>query len=610
MFQFARVCALGVVLLAQATGAPQAPPPPTPAPQQPPQQPPPRFRVETNLVRVDAYATKNGVPVHDMTAADFEVFEDNAPQKIESFEHILVDTGGAPAERAEPSSVTAANALAADPRRRVFVIYLDINNVSFEGAHAIKEPLIDFMQRVMSDDDLIAVMTPEMSPSQLTFGRRTKRIEDFLTDNWGWGREGRLLQIEDDRERLYAECFPPVSALEGYPSALATALIMRRRQRMVLDSLRDLIRHMGAIREGRTAVLAVTNGWVLYRPDASLTTPRIDGSGKRVDPTPGTLPPVGVGPGGTLTNRLPSRDGSIVNDRTECDKDRAELAMADNDRLFKDLFGEANRANVSFYPIDPRGLVMFNTSIEQGVPLAVDRAVGIARSETLQLLALNTDGLALLDSNDLKKQLRRAADDLTSYYLMGYYSTNSRPDGRYRAIKVRSKRPGVEIRARRGYNTATAAEIEAARAATEVVVPEAKKALSRALGTIESDVRAQGRQTARAPGDPVVLHRGPSTGNQVLPAPGRVFPRSERLRVELEADAGTPVWTGAVLDRNGTKTAVPVVTGERTDAATGQRWLTADVTLAPLAASDYAIELTVVKGTETLTKLVAIRVTQ
>ena len=246
------------------------------------------------------------------------------------------------------------------------------------------------------------------------------------------------------------------------------------------------------------------------------------------------------------------------------------------------------------------------------MPLAVDRAVRHQRAaRRCRLLALNTDGLALLNSNDLKKQLRRAADDLTSYYLMGYYSTNSKLDGRFRAIKVRSKRPGIEIRARRGYNTATAAEIAAARAATEVVVPEAKKPLIAARSArSRADARAQGRQTARAPGDPVVFHRGPSTGNQVQPAPGRVFPRSERIRMELEADAGTPVWTGAVLDRNGTKTAVPVVTGERTDAATGQRWLTADVTLAPLAASDYAIELTVVKGTETLTKLVAIRVTQ
>src|SRR5437868_5644733 len=129
----------------------QAPPPP-PAQSPQPQPPPPRFRVETNLVRVDAYATKNGVPVHDLAAEDFEILEDNAPQKIESFEHIVVDTGGPQSERVEPSSVTAANALAADPRRRVFIIYLDHNNVSFEGSHAIKQPLIDFMQRVMSDD--------------------------------------------------------------------------------------------------------------------------------------------------------------------------------------------------------------------------------------------------------------------------------------------------------------------------------------------------------------------------------------------------------------------------------------------------------------------------
>ena len=132
MFQFARVCALGAVLLAQATAAPQAPPPPAP-PSQQPQQPPPRFRAETNLVRVDVYATKDGVPVQDLTAADFEVFEDNAPQKIESFEHIVVRHRRAAGARSEPTSVTAANALAADPRRRVFVIYLDINHVELRG---------------------------------------------------------------------------------------------------------------------------------------------------------------------------------------------------------------------------------------------------------------------------------------------------------------------------------------------------------------------------------------------------------------------------------------------------------------------------------------------
>src|ERR1700737_1424978 len=106
VFQFARVCALAMVLLAQASGAPQPPgSQPPQEPQQPP-QPPPRFRTETALVRGDAYATKDGVPVQDLTAADFEVYEDNAPQKIDSFEHIVVRTGGAPEGRADPRAAT------------------------------------------------------------------------------------------------------------------------------------------------------------------------------------------------------------------------------------------------------------------------------------------------------------------------------------------------------------------------------------------------------------------------------------------------------------------------------------------------------------------------
>src|SRR5438045_6043785 len=114
VFQLTRILLVGALVLAQA---PATPPPP---PQQT-QQPPPRFRTETNLVRVDAYATKGGEPVQDLTAGDFEVSEDNTPQKIESFEHIVVRTAGPQEERSEPTSATAANEPAAAPRRRVFV---------------------------------------------------------------------------------------------------------------------------------------------------------------------------------------------------------------------------------------------------------------------------------------------------------------------------------------------------------------------------------------------------------------------------------------------------------------------------------------------------------
>ena len=617
MFQSARsilITVLSAAVLLQAsagTQSPQQPQQPQPPQQQPAQQPqpvqPPRFRTETSLVYVDVYATKDGAPVQDMKADDFELSEDNAPQKIDSFEHITVQPAG-PDVLNEPSSVTAANQLAADPRRRVFVVYLDTEHVGVEGSHAIKEPLIEMMNRVMGADDLVAIMTPVMSPSQMTFGRRTQVIEQGLRENWIWGRRNSILL--DEREELYSYCYPPLSDKDTVPSALAKKMIERRRERLVLDSLEDLIRHMEAVREGRTAVIAVSDGWKLFRPDPTMTTIRKGEHGES-DPVPGAPPPVGVGPGGTLTSRTPGT-GYVMSDRTECEKDRADLAMMDNDRRFRDMFGAANRANVSFYPIDPRGLAAFDTPIgpDPPLPLQQDLAQLTARRESLITLAINTDGLALVANNDLRKQLRRVSDDLTSYYLMGYYSTNSKLDGKFRYIKVRSKRSGIEVRARQGYRAATAEEVARARASTSAPVPDTKAAMTRALGSIESDARAQGRKTTRGASEPMMFHRGPSTGNQVQPANGRVFPRSERIRMEMEADAATPVWTGVLLDRNGTKTVVPVATGERTDASTGQRWLTADITLAPLGPGDYVVELATAVGNEQKKTLVAIRVTQ
>jgi VWFA-related protein len=384
----------------------------------------------------------------------------------------------------------------------------------------------------------------------------------------------------------------------------------RRKERVVLDSLHDLVRHMYGIREGRTAVITVTDGWLLYRPDLSITNMRKDDRGGNADPIPGSPTTPGVGRGGTLSKE-PGHEPWVPNDRTVCETERMALAMMDDDQYFKLIYGEANRANVSFYTIDPRGLAVFDTPIgpEPPPPITVDYAMLRRRQDTLDNLAGATDGLSLRNSNDLRKLLKRIGDDLTSYYLIGYYSTNGKPDGRFHAIKVRSKRSGVEIRARNGYTAATAEEVAKARAAAPPPEPEAKVALNKALGTIESDARALGR-TVRGAGEPVIFHRGPSTGNQVQPSPGRVFPRSERIRFELEAAAGTPVWTGALLDRSGNKTAVPVTTADRTDATSGQRWLTADITLAPLGPGDYVVELTVTQGTEQKKTLVAIRVTQ
>jgi len=89
-----------------------------------------------------------------------------------------------------------------------------------------------------------------------------------------------------------------------------------------------------------------------------------------------------------------------------------------------------------------------------------------------------------VNTNDLNRGLQRIADDFTSYYLLGYYSTNTKLDGQFRRINVRVRRPGVEVRARRGYRAATAEEVNASRAAAAAPIPDATKTATAALARL------------------------------------------------------------------------------------------------------------------------------
>ena len=164
------------------------------------------------------------------------------------------------------------------------------------------------------------------------------------------------------------------------------------------------------------------------------------------------------------------------------------LANMDNEQHFRDLLDVANRNNASFYPIDPRGLAVFDfpmgPSSNQSRGWRRTWRACKNRIEVLRTLADATDGLAVVNTNDLDKGLKRIADDLTSYYLLGYYSTNSKPDGGYRRINVRVRKPGIDVRARRGYRAVTAAEVSASTPAAAAPVPEAVKTTNAALATL------------------------------------------------------------------------------------------------------------------------------
>jgi hypothetical protein len=328
-------------------------------------------------------------------------------------------------------------------------------------------------------------------------------------------------------------------------------------------------------------------------------------------------------------------------------------------------------------------------------------------SSAMRLLAENTDGAAFLNSNDLDRGFKRMMDDMSAYYLLGYYASNSQPDGRFRTITVRVKQPGVTVRARKGYRAPTADEVASAvrtgaatSAAEASPVRSALERLDRirpsgrlhvhaianreparklwvegelqstgtrpdeymqgatamveiagagvsstqsialkgtertflakfdlpasAAGLLDVKVRLVSNEGRAEPlseaarvdlgaSRPAALlfRRGVSTGNRMVAAADPRVSRTERVRLETPVGPDPRSGKGSggrVLDRNGTATQVPVVVGERTDESSGQRWITADVTLGPLSPADYAIEVSIAHESGTEVVLMPIRV--
>jgi hypothetical protein len=106
---------------------------------------------------------------------------------------------------------------------------------------------------------------------------------------------------------------------------------------------------------------------------------------------------------------------------------------------------------------------------------------------------------------------------------------------------------------------------------------------------------------------PLLFRRGPATGNRVIPAATFLFSRTERVRLEISAPADAKPGNGRLLDRSGQPLPLPVLVGEKTD-ETGRRWIVGDVTLAPLGAGDYIIELSFTAGGSENKTVTAIRV--
>jgi VWFA-related protein len=143
-----------------------------------------------------------------------------------------------------------------------------------------------------------------------------------------------------------------------------------------------------------------------------------------------------------------------------------------NDHLMREIDEAANRGNVTIHVIDPR-------------PLGT---VGFGGDTVLRRLASDTGGRAIVNTNNPEEQLKGVMADASAYYLVGYTPTRRTNDGRFHEIKVRVKRRGVRVTARRGYWSASEKELTAA---AEAAATPPNLALTGALATLSDSVNTR-----------------------------------------------------------------------------------------------------------------------
>ncbi|CAN5689119.1 hypothetical protein BH24ACI4_BH24ACI4_08480 [soil metagenome] len=353
------------------------------------------FKVEVNYVEIDVTVTDaQGRPVEDLSREDFEVTEEGKSQELTSFARVQI-----PVERPDPP-LFRATAVEPDVRSnrrefdgRVFVLLLDDLHTSFTRTPRVRAAAGRFIERHVGANDLVAVV----HTSGTTSGDQEFTMQRALMLGAVNAFAGRRLPSEA-LERLGG----------GGAAAAGSDAERAHRARNLLNSVRGVAEYLTGIRGRRKAVVLFSEG--------------IDYD---------------------VTNPIANQYGSdIIN-------------------AMQGAVAAATRGNVTFYTVDPRGLSGVDEAMEVGsLPADQPGALsalgeGLRRSQdSLRVLAEGTGGLAVINRNDYDDAFERIVRDNSSYYVLGYYSENTRRDGRFRAVDVRVRRPGALVRARKGYTAA------------------------------------------------------------------------------------------------------------------------------------------------------------
>ncbi len=363
-----------------------------------------RFHASAELVLVNVVVRdRKGTPLKDLKREDFTVLEDGKPQKVSSFD--FEDIENAPTEGPSQATMLAAappgnktgvadpNPVTDDVRdRRLIVLFFDLSSMQPEDIEHAVQAAQKFVDKQMTPADLVAVVSLASS---------LQVNQDFTSDRPQVAKV--LAQMNPDSGQGFEE--GSAGDTEGTPD---------------------------------------TGG--SFTPDD--TEYNIFNTDRRLDALQ------------TIADTLArvQQKKSLIYFSSGMDRTGLE-----NQTALRAAINSAVRANLSIYTMDMRGLQAMvpggeaqqaslrGTSPYSGASVTAQYNSNFTTQETLSTVAEDTGGKAFLDSNDFNAVFNKVQEDTSTYYVLGYRSTNPARDGRYRRIDVRVDRPGVKIDHRAGY---------------------------------------------------------------------------------------------------------------------------------------------------------------
>lgn len=403
----------------------------------------PAFEVEVVVTNIDVVVTdKKGRRVTGLKPENFEIYEDRLLQKLTNFYEVKgmeVYTFVPEKEKKEPSVPQQPLPKKPPPTQNKIIIYFDNWHLHPMNRNWSIKKLESFIRKNFSPE------SPNNQGMVVCLGQKIETLQEFTSNQWellnainqAKKYSGQSLLQKRTKEDMRKELNRMISdtrrsdnRYESYDMALGFARSFVESEQndlsYSLKSLSVLIDHLAGI-EGKKMLIYVSDG----------------------------LP---INPGEEVFSFIDSAFGR--------GRARTESMNYDATDLFKELTARCNTHEIGLYPINARGLESMALSADQEAGWnTYSRGSGMAkatsryRNDALKLMARDTGGLAILNTNDIASGLKMIEDDLQFYYSIGYVSPQ-KEDNKYHSIEV--KLVGVEekydVRVQQGYMRASQAE--------------------------------------------------------------------------------------------------------------------------------------------------------